>query len=148
MAVEVYYWVGVPGHVALRVDGGLPGGRMYLSRWPGKLATALLVSLEGKGNSYEDDMVAEGHAPPLTVRLTRLDETAVKSAIALANRLMIYNDFEANCASHVRACLEAGQHGVSKLGSLVTRGGLLGFAFGDTPPGVYAYARTLAALYA
>jgi hypothetical protein len=148
MAVEVYYWFGVPGHVALRVDGGLPGGTMYLSRWPGGLATALLVSLEGKGNSYEDDMVAEGHASPLTVRLTRLDETAVKSAIVLANRLMIYNDFEANCSSHVRTALEAGQHGASKLASIVTRGGLLGFAFGDTPPGVYAYAKSLTALYA
>ncbi len=148
MAVEVYYWAGAPGHVALRVDGGLPGGPMYLSRWPRKLATALLVSLEGQGNSYEDDMVAEGHAAPLTVRFTRLDETAIKSAIVLANRWMIYNDFEANCSSHVRACLEAGQHGLSKFGSVITRGGLLGFVFGDTPPGVYAYAQGLRPLYA
>ncbi len=120
---------------------------MYLSRWPGGLATALVMSPEGKGNSFADDMVAEGYATPLTVRLTRLDETAVKSAIVLANRFMVYNDFGANCSSHVRVCLEAGQHGLPKVGSAFTHGGLLGFAFSDTPPGVYAYAQGLRAVY-
>jgi hypothetical protein len=148
MAVEVYYWAGVPGHVALRVDRGTPAGVMYLSRWPGSLMTALVMGYEGRGNRYEDDVAAEGNTLPHTVRLTKLNETAIKRAIVLANRAMVYNDFEANCSSHVRACLDAGLDGAGAVGAAVTHGGALGFLSGDTPPGVYFYALGLRALYA
>lgn len=147
MAVEVYYWNGKPGHVAIRVDGGSPPGTMYLSRWPATLSTALLVSLEAQGNQYGEDVAAEGNRTPLAVRLTKLDETAVKNAIVRANRLMIYNDFAANCASHVKFCLDAGLPGVAKALGAVTSRGLLGFIAGDTPFGVYHYACGLRTLY-
>ena len=144
MAVEVYWWVNLPGHVALRVDGGLPLGPMYLSRWPNTLATELVIGYEGKANSFADDMIAEGGHRPFVVRLTKLNETAVKKAIVLANRVMVYNDFQANCSSHVRACLDAGVGGV--VGSLA-HGGLVGFAMSDNPVGVFSYAKSLEALY-
>lgn len=147
MAVEVYYWDGRPGHVAIRVDGGTPPGAMYLSRWPATLKTALLLSLEGQGNQYGEDVAAEGNRPPLSVRLTKLNETAVKNAIVRANQWMIYNDFEANCSSHVRFCLDAGLSGMAKVAGAATHGGLLGFVMGDTPFGVYHYARALQSLY-
>lgn len=144
MAVEVYWWMNLPGHVALRVDGGLPLGPMYLSRWPKNALTALVVSPAGHANSFADDMIAEGGRRPFVVRLTKLNETAVKKAIVLANRLMVYNDFEANCSSHVRACLDAGVGGV--VGSLA-HGGVIGFAVSDNPVGVFTYAKSLEALY-
>ncbi len=148
MAVEVYYWGGFPGHVAIRVDGGSPAGAMYLSRWPGSLLTALVLSFEGKGNQYSEDVAEEGKEASAKVRFTRLDESAVKRAIIRANQWMIYNDFEANCASHVHVCLDAGMKGLAAVAGEATRRGLLGFVLGDTPLAVYHYARALQRLYA
>ncbi len=147
MAVEVYYWFGAPGHVAIKVDGGSPPGTMYLSRWPRNLRTVLVMGFEGAGNSYSEDVAAEG-GPPHVVRFTRLDETAVKKAIKAANEFMVYNDFQANCSTHVRFCLDAGITGGGRVVAAATHGGAFGWLAEDTPFGVYGYASALHSAYA
>src|ERR1039457_1598948 len=57
--------------------GVFPAGPMYLGRWPKTLKTALMASLEGTGNQYGEDVAAEGGIP-FTVRLTKLNETAIR----------------------------------------------------------------------
>ena len=155
MAVEVYYWVGFPGHLALRVDGGTPVGSLYLSRWPSTFAAVDgLFGGPGRNNSFADDMKAEGMRRPLTVRLTKLDETAVKKAVEYCNKHLYYHDFVSNCSSYVRFCLEVGTGAVrfvaTELYDLVVDWLALplGCIEDDTPPGVYSYACSLRASFA
>jgi len=156
MAVEVYYWLGVPGHLALRVDGGTPAGSMYLSRWPGGLFTAIDIIGGGPGrnNSFAADMKAEGMRTPLTVRLTKLDETAVKKAVEYCNKHLYYHDLVSNCSSYVRFCLEVGTGALrfvaTELYDTILDGIALplGWVEDDTPPGVYSYACSLRGSYA
>ncbi len=143
MSVVVYYWAGVPGHVAIEVDGGTPAGTMYLSRWPKTTATAMSLSWKGAGNQYSDDVTAEGGIPA-SVRFTSLNESDVKQAIIRANQWMIYNPFEANCSSHVKFCLDSGIAG-PVFGLVTTVAG--GWVPGHTPWGVYHYAQALHALH-
>ena len=142
MAVAVFYWPGVPGHVSIGVDGGSPAGMMYLSRWPKAWDTAVMLAMEGTNNSLSDDITAEGGVP-LWLRFTKLNETNVKKAILEANKLMVYQDLVANCATHVKFCLGAGLPAGQMVASAFTS-----WAMNATPPGVYAFALSLHKAYA
>lgn len=137
--VEVYLWTGFPGHLSLKVDGGSPAGPMYLSCFP----ATQLAKLAGTGvdQNYAQDLADYG--APHVVRLSRLNETAVKKAVALAQKTMIYSLPAANCASHVKFCLDSGVGGLA----VISVRGAIGFAVSDTPWGVYTYAQGLRALY-
>ena len=151
MAVEVYYWSSAPGHVAISVDGGSPPGKAYLSRYPGSLAVAVGVGglapwpATGDNHDYQQDIAKNGM--PTVLRFTTLNETAIKRAIALCLKYSTYNDFVANCASHVRHCLESGLPLGAQIATGYTHGGLIGFVSGDTPWGVYRVAQALHTLY-
>jgi hypothetical protein len=142
MAVAVFYWPGLPGHVSIAVDGGSPAGNMYLSRWPKAWDTAVMLAMEGTNNSLAADIKDEG-GYPLWVRFTKLNETNVKTAIVEANKLMVYQDLLANCATHVKLCLGAGLPTGQMVASAFTSA-----AMNATPPGVYAFALALQKLYA
>jgi hypothetical protein len=141
--VEVYFWNGIPGHIALKVTGGTPPGTLYLSSFPGSIWTALDVGYKGENHTYEMDTTSYGL--PHIVRLSKLNETAVKTAVAAAIRSMIYNDFLYNCASHVKYCLECGLLNSPNLAraSIYSTGAL----FSHSPQGVFTYAAALEALY-
>jgi hypothetical protein len=137
MAVVVYYWPGLPGHVSIAVDGGSPPGMMYLSRWPKAWDTAVMLACEGIGQTMEEDIKSEG-AYPLWVKFVSLDETKVKAAIAMANKAMFYQDILGNCATHVKACLGAGLPTAEMFASAFTPA-----VMNATPWGVYRYALNL-----
>lgn len=138
--VEVYLFVGFPGHISLKVDGGSPSGTMYLSRFP----ATNLAKFAGPGidQNYAQDVADYG--APHVVRLSKLNETAVKSAVVTAQRTMVYSAFLANCASHVKFCLDSGVTG-SRIGGTIGWLGM-GAAVSETPYGVYAYAQSLRAI--
>jgi hypothetical protein len=147
MAVEVYIWFPDPpniGHAAMKVTGGSPMGDMYLSHWPGSLAAALAFG-SGVNNRYNDDVSAEG-GDPSVVRITGLDETAIKAKVKSLIEHNLYSFWALNCATGVSIALDAG---VSTLASLAANAVDIGLPAGtnrNTPWGLYAYARTLAAI--
>jgi len=108
MAVEVYFWPPKGeniGHAAIMVDGGSPPGRAYLSAWPGSALSILFGA--GSYNAYSDDVGAEG-GPPNVVRLTKLDETAIKAQIEKCKQAGMYSFTVLNCATQASICLNAG----------------------------------------
>jgi hypothetical protein len=143
MAVQVYVWFpklkeGNIGHAAMQVDGGDPPGSVYLSRWPGSYSAVLAGS--GTNQSYTDDVSAEGGAPSV-VRLTKLNESAIKYTIRVACTVNLYSFLVLNCATQVGMCLNAG----IPLSAIA-------IAAINTPPNtpwnLYLYAQLLRPLYA
>ena len=150
MAVEVYVWLpradGNIGHASMYVDGGTPAGPMYLSQWPGSSFIKALTIGSACGQSYADDVKAEGGKPSV-VRLTKLDETAVKKAIEYFQKHGLYGFFLLNCANQVKLCLDWGVSGMGHLATILGRTNVIGYQLNDTPWGVYCYARGLTLLY-
>jgi hypothetical protein len=147
MAVEVYYWVGVPGHVALMVDAGIPGGKEYMSAWPADTWGGLALDVFAAGpvvfaKDLAADKVSEGGTAPHVCRLTKLDETAIKLAIKTlkgpGHHWSLFGG--GTCANHVAMCLSAG---VTSPAISVGRAPLL-----MSPWTVWLYAQSLRALYA
>lgn len=136
------HWSPRVGHIALKVNGGAPAGVQYLSSFPGSIWTALDLGYKGENHTYEMD--TREYGLPNVVRLSKLNETAVKTAVTGATRSMIYNDFLYNCASHVRYCLECGASGptVARVDMYTT-----GAVFSHTPRGVFTYAMSLQVLF-
>jgi len=136
MAVEVYWWPPHGdniGHAALKVDGGSPSGTEYLSAWPGSGWSIALIG-SGGYHLYEED-VAYGGAP-VVVRLTKLDETAIKKRIKVLKGHGIYSFSIANCATQAGAALHAGVPLV------------VPYPIPNAPWAVYYYARSLRLLFA
>jgi hypothetical protein len=131
MAVVVYVWFLDPsncGHAAMKVDGGLPVGEVYLSRWPdntpGQLKAtiqALAYGAEAISRSYANDVKAEGGRSPHSVRLTSVDESAIKKAIDENAKKRYYQFLIDNCAVQVSECLDAGVGGSSIMRGLDRR---------------------------
>jgi hypothetical protein len=104
----------------MKVDGGVPVGEVYLSRWPdntpGQFKASIQAITYGAGavtRSYANDVKAEGGRSPHSVRLTSVDETAIKNAIDANAKKGYYQFFTDNCAVQVRECLDAGVGGSS-----------------------------------
>ncbi|MBK1719835.1 hypothetical protein [Thiocystis violacea] len=151
MAVEVYVWfpklVSAElniGHAAMKVDGGSPPSVVYISRWPGSYA-GLIVS-SAVNQRYADDIKAEG-GPPAVVRLTKLDETAIKRAVMSNFTLSLYSFLSYNCATQVGKCLNEGIPGGAvvdiALGSVVGQYQALKHGAINTPWNLYLYAQSL-----
>jgi hypothetical protein len=141
MAVQIYIWFpklpeGNIGHAAMKVDGGDPAGSVYLSRWPGSYSAVLAGS--GTNQSYRDDVTAEGGTPSV-VRLTKLNETAIKYTIKTACTVNLYSFVVLNCATQVGMCLNAG---IPKIPLSAIE-----IAAISTPWNLYLYARLLWPLY-
>jgi len=150
MAVEVYVWLPKGtnvGHAAMKVTGGIPGGDMYLSRWPGKVSEVIIPGV-GVARRYADDVASEG-GPPSVVRLTKLDETAIKKAIVDSHTKNLYQFLSMNCSSQVKKCLDAGITGSTllNLGIMATTGLAVSYQANHTPWGVYQYAQLIHATY-
>jgi hypothetical protein len=159
MTVEVYVWFpeakkGNFGHAAMKVDGGKPPGPIYLSRWPASVYEVLVG--RGANRKYGEDVKREGKAPK-TVRLTKLDETAIKSAIKRNLTVNVYSFHLYNCSTQVGLCLREGITGVTgaALSSVdLTMKGLLGIRYSavkfssiNTPWNLYLFAQSLRPLY-
>jgi hypothetical protein len=148
MAVEVYFWSpkkGNIGHAAIMTDGGVPPGPSYLSVWPG---TALAIIFGPAAfNKYQDDVASEGGRPQV-VRLTKLDETAIKAQIEKCREAARYGFITLNCATQASICLNAGVPGAKLRLALDMLGGPLGYVFStsviNTPWNLFLYARLLA----
>lgn len=154
MAVEIYFWPpkldGTIGHAAIMVDGGSPAGRVYLSAWPGELLAILFGN--AAFNEYNDDVSSEGKRNPEVVRLTKLDETAIKAQIQKIKGAGKYAFAAFNCASQASLCLDAGvpyrllRHGMEILA------GPTGVPFQTsvihTPWNLWLYAKSLTVKYA
>jgi hypothetical protein len=150
MAVEIYIWLPKGqgfGHAAMKVTGGVPAGDVYMSRWPGYSSEALFTG-PGASHRYEADVAEEG-GPPRVVRLTKLDETAVKKAIAELKTKNEYNFWTLNCCSQVKECLDAGiRHGtLFSWGIIATTGGLVSYQAGNSPWGLLKYAQLVHATF-
>lgn len=155
MAVEVYFWPPKGeniGHAAIMVDGGSPPGKAYLSAWPGSVLS--IIAGPGAFNAYSSDLAAEGGAPQV-VRLTKLDETAIKEQIEKCKRGGVYSFPSFNCATQASICLNAGVpynmlHQAADL--LAGAGNPLGYVFQtstiNTPWNLWLYAKGLALKYA
>lgn len=153
MAVEVYFWPPKGsniGHAAIMVDGGAPRGKMYLSAWPGSLLS-VIVAGAGTFNQYSDDVAAEG-GPPQVVRLTKLDETAIKAQVEKCRRGAVYSFPGFNCASQASICLNAGLPTATLQWALDMIGGPTSYPFRtskiDTPWTLFVYAKSLTLNYA
>jgi len=135
MAVEVYYWEpkgGSVGHAAIKVNGGTPPGEEYFSLWPGSEWSIWLAG-SGGFKTYEfdyEDHKKDGSYPQV-VRLTKLDETAIKARIKTLKGIGVYSLSVANCASQTGLCLRAGVPL------------LVPYPFPNSPWAVYWYARSL-----
>lgn len=141
MSVELYVWFPKPlsgniGHASMRVDGGLPGGEVYLSRWPGSLSAVLAG--RGTNNFYMTDVNVEG-GPPTVVRLNNLDETAIKASIRKVLTYNFYSFLALNCAQQVDLCLSEGLSGLGYALSYVPAVQAM------TPWTLYAKAKAMAA---
>jgi hypothetical protein len=156
--VEVYCWApkisGNIGHAAMKVNGGDPSGTLYLSRWPDPSVTGAVASVvsaySGSTQPFADDVASEG-GQPAVVRLTRLNEAAIKRTVARLNRASVYAFLWMNCATQVRMCLEAGLDATDRL--LAASDWILPqdvgrWAFHNTPQGVYLWAAGLRGKYA
>lgn len=151
MTVRVKVWFphgGDIGHAALEVDGGSPPGKMYLSRWPGSIASIFVIGA-GDIHKFETDMSDEHGQEPSVVSLTKLNETNIKTAMKVADKISVYSFYAANCAQQVGWCLRQG---------LGVGGGIVDFAFARaapqlrdalilTPWNLYAYAQSLRPVY-
>lgn len=136
MAVEVYWWPPKGtnvGHAAMKVDGGAASGVVYLSAWPGSMAS--IVFGPAAFNTYAADVAAEGGSPHV-VRLTKLNESAIKMAIKADQGFSHYSFVLGNCATQVALCLNAGLPLYAP------------HPFINAPWGLYVYARSLALVYA
>jgi hypothetical protein len=136
MAVEVYWWApslkSATGHAAMMVDGGSPSGPVYLSVSPGSmLSTAFGPAVF---NTYAADVADDGI--PHVVRLTKLNETAIKAVIKADKGFARYSFLLGNCATQAAFCLNAG---------LPTA---MPHPFINAPWGLYIYAQSLKVLYA
>ena len=157
MAVEVYVWFPDTslncGHAAMKVDGGVPVGEVYLSRWPdntpGQFKASIQAITYGAGSvtrSYANDVKAEGGRSPHSVRLTSVDETAIKNAIDANAKKGYYQFFTDNCAVQVRECLDAGVGGSSimKLVAFpIWQNPIASWQLNSPPWGLLSYARFL-----
>lgn len=145
------------GHAAMEVNGGSPLGRMYLSSWPGSIAGTIGLIGPGQINEFEDDMRAEHGEQPSFVYLSKLNETNIKGAMMVANKLPVWGMLAANCAHHVGWCPRQG-FATGTLRGLA--GGMLDGALQTTqggnairelqinsPWGLYVYAQSLRPLY-
>lgn len=109
MTVKVIVWWphgGNIGHAAMEVDGGSPPGKMYFSRWPG--AAVSVIFGPGDIHKFETDMSDESGQQPSVVTLTKLNETNIKLAMKMADKVNVYGFFGANCAQQVGWCLRQG----------------------------------------
>lgn len=150
MAVTVYVWLPSAsnfGHAALKVDGGIPPGDVYFSRWfaPGSNATlkAITIGTAGANASFEADKKAEEGRAPIAVRLTYLDESAIKKKIEALNAHSDYNFWHHNCAMQVREVLNAG---VSMALGMAVSLATPGLIIHNSPAGVLMYANVLKSL--
>ena len=139
MAVEVYYWSdGLldTGHAAMKVDGGIPPGTVYLSQYPGSMRSVFLAG-PAWSNKYEDEVKAKGK--PKVVRFTNLDETNIKKFIAAAHSVNMYSFLAFNCSTQVKMCLDAGltSSRTGQVALLLTQPGVV------SPTWVYYYAKVL-----
>jgi hypothetical protein len=135
MSVEVYWWPprdGNIGHASIMVDGGSPPDPMYLSAWPGDMSSAVYGPANFK--SYAQDVTDEGGAAPHVVRLTKLNETAIKIAIKAVKGFGHYSFVSGNCATLTAFCL---CQGVPMPPPLI-----------NTPWTLWVYAQSLRILYA
>ena len=152
MAVEVYFWPpksGNVGHAAIMADGGQPEGAAYFSAWPGTAASIFFGP--ATFNAYQDDLSSEG-GKPAVVRLTRLDETAIKEQMQNCRTANRYSFIALNCATQASICLNAGVPGGSIRLAMDLLSGSMGFLFGtsviSTPWNLYLYAKSLEGNYA
>jgi hypothetical protein len=134
------------------VDGGSPPGKAYLSAWPGSILS--IIAGSGAFNAYSDDISSEG-GPPQVVRLTKLDETAIKQQIESCKRGGVYSFPGFNCATQASICLNAGVPyntlhqaldfvaGLGNPTAFVTQTSTI-----NTPWNLFLYAKALASKYA
>jgi hypothetical protein len=151
MTVRVKVWFpsgGDIGHAAMEVDGGSPPGLLYFSRWPGSLAAVFFIGA-GEIHTFETDVSDEHRRQPSVVTLTKLNETNIKIAMKLADKVSVYGFATANCAQQVGWCLRQG---------LGVAGGVVDMTFARiapqlrdaailTPWNLYAYAQSLRPVY-
>jgi hypothetical protein len=108
MSVEVYWWPpdleGNIGHASMLVDGGSPPDPMYLSAWPMPGEYKGVVFGRALFKSYAQDVTDEGRTPHVC-RLTKLNETAIKTAIKAVKGFGHYSFFSGNCAALTAFCL-------------------------------------------
>ena len=149
MAVEVYFWPpqgGNIGHASIKVDGGSPQGIAYLSAWPGS-ALSIFLPAQGDYHQFDDDVSSEGNRQPQVVRLTNLDETAIKKQIDAFKSAATYSFISLNCATQASICLNAGVPGARLRQVLDMLNGPMGYVFGtsviNTPWTLFLYAKTL-----
>ena len=152
MAVEVYFWPPKGsniGHAAIMTDGGTPAGQSYLSAWPGDALAVFFGT--AAFNQFDDDVRSEGGRPQV-VRLTKLDETAIKAQIEKCKQAGKYGFLGLNCATQASICLNAGVPGARLQQALELLGGPNSYLFGtsviNTPWNLFLYARTLRLTYA
>ena len=139
MAVEVYYWSeGLldTGHAAMKVDGGIPSGTVYLSQYPGSKRSILLWGPAWSAR-YDDEVKTKGK--PKVVRITHLDETNIKKFINAAHTVNAYSFLAFNCSTQVKMCLDAGLTSTrsGQVALLLTQPGLM------SPTSVYYYAKII-----
>ena len=131
MAVEVYWWPPQEfletGHASMLVDGGSPADPMYLSAWPVPRDWMGAVYSKALFKSYARDVADEGGVAPHVVRLTKLNETAIKTAIKEVKGFGHYGLFTMNCAALTAYCLSKGTSMPPPL-SVVTPWTLWGYA--------------------
>lgn len=146
MAVEVYWWPPKKalnkstgqeeqniGHAAIKSDGGSPWGTEYLSVWPGS-EWSLLLAGPASFHTADDD---SGYGyDPVVVRLTKLDETAIKKRIVAIKTAGVYSLSVANCASLTGSALRAGVPFPTP------------YPWPNSPWAVYYYARSLTLFFA
>jgi hypothetical protein len=152
MAVEVYWWPPKGGdksvgHAAIMVDGGKPAGRAYLSVWPGELLSIVIGS--ASFFEYQDDVRTEGGRPRV-VRLTRLNETAIRTQVKNLQQTARYSFVAMNCATQASICLNAGlPAGIRLLQTALDFMGpnRISMTVMNTPWNLFAYAKSLSPHY-
>lgn len=109
MAVEVYWWppqeLFATGHASMLVDGGSPADPMYLSAWPVKGDKMAAIYSTAEFKSYAQDVKEEHGVAPQIVRLIKLNETAIKTAIKAVKGFGHYSFASGNCATLTAFCL-------------------------------------------
>jgi hypothetical protein len=115
--VIVYVWPaggGNVGHASMLVDGGTPGGLLYLSWWPPKpnqKVTSLILTGGNRTKTYAEDCASEDGDPRGAVDFDEgvLNETAIKKwwndKLAKGET---YKLFSNNCSTAVAEALKVG----------------------------------------